>query len=81
MPLVLTPPARTTNGNRGDHGCGLSGAQATAKKAVSHFWTFSLGAWSKATTFTTRTRAPFGGAHKSREKRTAAARSPLVGDF
>jgi hypothetical protein len=34
MPLVLTPPARTTNGARGDHGCGLSGAQATTQKAV-----------------------------------------------
>ena len=34
MPLVLTPPARTTNGARGDHGCGLSGAQATAQQAV-----------------------------------------------
>jgi hypothetical protein len=26
--------ARTTNGVCGDHGCGLSGAQATAQKAV-----------------------------------------------
>jgi hypothetical protein len=34
MPLVPTPPARTTNGARGDHECGLSRAQATAQKAV-----------------------------------------------
>jgi hypothetical protein len=34
MPLVLTPPARTTNGARGDHGCGLSEAQPISQKVV-----------------------------------------------
>jgi hypothetical protein len=60
-----------TNGTRGDHGCGLSGAQATAQKAVfnqaNHFDVDM--ATTRASTFEI---PPFGGGHTEKLQREAS---------